>query len=219
MKKTLIAVVLFGTSLSSLAQSDSSFVEVGMNVVPVFRSMQKENSDIPYSPYALTIEKKFKSLGLRLGAGYYSDSFNELAGQSNGNTDFVIDTTALDLRLGLVFYKNFKHNFSIKYGVDGIVSNGSKAYNTVFIDETGASREITNSLESKGVGVAPFFFAQYHFTPNFSIGTEISARLLSSKIEEVQNSTEEPGFNSSISSTQTTFSILPPTALFLIARF
>ena len=144
MKKTLIAAVLFGTSLTSIAQSDSSFVEVGMNVVPVFRSLQKENSDIPYSPYALTIEKKFKSLGLRLGAGYHSDSFNELAGQSNGNTDFVIDTTALDLRLGLVFYKNFKNNFSIKYGVDGVISNSSKSYNTVFIDEIGETREIVN---------------------------------------------------------------------------
>ncbi len=56
MKKTLIAAVLFGTSLTSIAQSDSSFVEVGMNVVPVFRSLQKENSDFPYSPYALTLE-------------------------------------------------------------------------------------------------------------------------------------------------------------------
>jgi hypothetical protein len=219
MKKTLIAAVLFGTTLTSIAQSDSSFVEVGMNVVPVFRSLQKENSDIAYSPYALTIEKKFKSLGLRLGAGYFSDSFNELAGQSNGNTDFVIDTTALDLRLGLVFYKNFKNNFSIKYGVDGIVSNSSKSYNTVFIDETGVSKEIKNSLESKGVGVAPFFFAQYHFTPNFSIGTEVSARLLSSNIDDIQTSTEDPGFNSTINSTQKTFTILPPTALFLIARF
>ena len=219
MKKTLIAAVLFGTSLTSIAQSDSSFVEVGMNVVPVFRSMQKENSDFPYSPYALTLEKKFKSIGLRLGAGYYSDSFNELAGISNGNTDFVIDTTTLDIRFGLVFYKNFKSNFSIKFGVDGVISNASKSYNTMFIDETGEPREIKNSLESKGVGVAPFFFAQYHFTPNFSIGTEVSARLLSSNIEDVQTSTEEPGFNSTISSTQKTFTILPPTALFLIARF
>lgn len=219
MKRKLIVAIFALCGISGYTQTDSSFIEVGVNAVPVFRSIQKENSDIEYSPYTLTLEKKFGKVGLRAGIGYSSDSFTELAGETNGNTEFTVDTASMDVRLGLVFYKDFKKSFSIKYGIDGIISNRSKEYNTLFIDEIGEEREVLNTTTSKGVGASPFIFFQYHVTPNFSLGTELSLRLLSANMEEKQESTETPGFNSLTSYSQTTFSVVPPSALFLIVRF
>lgn len=219
MKRKLFVAIFALCSISGFTQTDSTFFEVGVNAVPVFRSIQKENSNIEYSPYTLTLEKKFGKIGVRAGFGYSSDSFTELAGETNGNTEFSVDTASMDVRLGLVFYKDFKKSFSIKYGVDGIISNQSKEYNTLFIDEIGEEREVLNTTTSKGVGVSPFIFFQYHITPNFSLGTELSVRLLSANMEEKQESTETPGFNSSTSYTNSSFSVVPPSALFLIVRF
>jgi hypothetical protein len=125
----------------------------------------------------------------------------------------------MDLRLGVVLYKNFNEKWSIKYGVDAIVANRSSNSNTIFVNANNIRHETTNNTESSGFGVAPFIFAQYHFSKNFSIGTEMSFRYLNNEISTVRENTEFPEFNAEINRTKTEVELLFPTALFVIVRF
>jgi hypothetical protein len=201
------------------AQKDSSFFEIGLNVFPVIRNYNSAESDITLNPYALQLEKSFGKFGLRVGAGYRSIENTEEPSDFNGQNTFVQDTSTMDLRLGVVLYKNFNEKWSIKYGVDAIVANRSSNSNTIFVNANNIRHETTNNTESSGFGVAPFIFAQYHFSKNFSIGTEMSFRYLNNEISTVRENTEFPEFNAEINRTKTEVELLFPTALFVIVRF
>ncbi|MFO0360060.1 MAG: hypothetical protein ACK50N_06140 [Flavobacteriales bacterium] len=219
MKKTLFIIGFVCSSILGTAQKDSSFFEIGLNVFPVIRNYNSAESDITLNPYALQLEKSFGKFGLRVGAGYRSIENTEEPSDFNGQNTFVQDTSTMDLRLGVVLYKNFNEKWSIKYGVDAIVANRSSNSNTIFVNANNIRHETTNNTESSGFGVAPFIFAQYHFSKNFSIGTEMSFRYLNNEISTVRENTEFPEFNAEINRTKTEVELLFPTALFVIVRF
>jgi len=219
MKKTLFIIGFVCSSILGSAQKDSSFFEIGLNVFPVIRNYNSAESDITLNPYALQLEKSFGKFGLRVGAGYRSIENTEEPSDFNGQNTFVQDTSTMDLRFGVVLYKNFNEKWSIKYGVDAIVANRSSNSNTIFVNANNIRHETTNNTESSGFGVAPFIFAQYHFSKNFSIGTEMSFRYLNNEIATVRENTEFPEFNAEINRTKTEVELLFPTALFVIVRF
>lgn len=219
MKKTLFIIGFVCSSILGTAQKDSSFFEIGLNVFPVIRNYNSAESDITLNPYALQLEKSFGKFGLRVGAGYRSIENTEEPSDFNGQNTFVQDTSTMDLRFGVVLYKNFNEKWSIKYGVDAIVANRSSNSNTIFVNANNIRHETTNNTESSGFGVAPFIFAQYHFSKNFSIGTEMSFRYLNNEISTVRENTEFPEFNAEINRTKTEVELLFPTALFVIVRF
>ena len=219
MKKTLFIIGFVCSSILGTAQKDSSFFEIGLNVFPVIRNYNSAESDMTLNPYALQLEKSFGKFGLRVGAGYRSIENTEEPSDFNGQNTFVQDTSTMDLRLGVVLYKNFNEKWSIKYGVDAIVANRSSNSNTIFVNANNIRHETTNNTESSGFGVAPFIFAQYHFSKNFSIGTEMSFRYLNNEISTVRENTEFPEFNAEINRTKTEVELLFPTALFVIVRF
>jgi hypothetical protein len=219
MKKTLFIIGFVCASILSSAQKDSSFFEIGLNVFPVLRNYNSAESDITLNPYALQLEKSFGKFGLRVGAGYRSIENTEEPSDFNGQNTFVQDTSTMDLRFGVALYKNFSEKWSIKYGIDAIIANRSSNSNTVFVNANNVRHETTNNTESSGFGVAPFIFAQYHFSKNFSIGTELSFRYLNNDISTVRENTEFPEFNAEINRTKTETELLFPTALFVIVRF
>lgn len=218
MKKILVFLLSTTSSIFSIAQKDSSFFEIGMNAATVLHSFDDENNRFELSPYFLTLEKSFGKVGLRSGFGLLSDQSEQLASPSNGNTNFNIDTSSVDIRLGLVFYKNLNDKWSLKYGLDGIISNQSTSRNTVFTNTEGQESETISSLDYNGVGVAPFLFAQYHFSKNVSIGTEIGFRWLNKTITKKDVNSQFPEFNENLETTKASLSLLAPTALFLIIR-
>ncbi len=219
MQKYFFSIALICSSMLVSAQKDSTFFEIGMNVVPVIKNIQNTESKFVTSPYLLTLEKSFGKVGLRVGAGYDSDSRTELADPSNGNTNFDNDTSSMDLRFGIVLYKNFNEKWSLKYGVDALISNQSRSSNTFFIDQTGNENETLTSLDSKGFGISPFLFAQYHVSKNFSLGTEIGFKYIGYTSVEKDENSEFPEFNTETNRESTVLSIVPPTSLFLIVRF
>ncbi len=219
MKKTLLIIGFVCLSFLSNAQKDSSFFEIGLNVFPVLRNYNASESDITLNPYALQLEKSFGKFGLRAGAGFRSIENTEDPSDFNGQNTFVQDTSTLDIRFGMVVYKNFNEKWSIKYGVDAVIANRSSNSNTIFTNANNIRHETTNNTESNGFGVSPFIFAQYHFSKNFSIGTEMSFRYLSNDITIVRENTEFPEFNAEIIRTKTELELLFPTALFVIVRF
>lgn len=219
MKKTLIIFAFLCTSILSLAQKDSSFFEIGLNVFPVLRNYNSAESEITLNPYALQIEKSFGKVGLRVGVGFRSTENTEEPSDFNGQNTFVQDTSTMDIRFGVALYKNFSEKWSIKYGIDAIIANRSSNSNTIFVNANNVRHETTNNTESSGFGVAPFIFAQYHFSKNFSIGTEMSFRYLNNDISMVRENTEFPEFNAEIIRTKTELELLFPTALFVIVRF
>lgn len=165
---TFVMIFCFGFSQ---AQSDSSFFELGINSL----SLLNRNQNNLNGPFMLTLEKGGAKVGFRAGIGYSSLLSTEKPSISNGNTEFQRDTTQLNLRFGLVLYKNFTQKFSLKYGLDTRISNTQQSGNTTFIDSQGDEINTTNQYRSGLFGVSPFVYLQYHITKNFSIGTEFSA--------------------------------------------
>lgn len=218
MKKILLVLLSCSGALFCKAQKDSAFFEIGMNVASVIHSFGDEDNRFELSPYFLTLEKSFGKVGLRSGFGMYNSQSEQLASPSNGNTNFNIDTASVDVRLGLVFYKNLNEKWSLKYGLDGVISNQSSSRNTSFTNTDGQESEIVSSRTFSGVGVAPFLMAQYHFSKNISIGTEIGFRWLNGTTVDESVNDQFPEFNENLETTQTTLSLLAPTALFLVVR-
>ncbi len=218
MKKIIVLLIAVCPSFVAMSQKDSSFFEIGMNVRALISQFDRDQSRFEWSPYLFTLEKSFGKYGFRAGLGFYQNQSEELASPSNGNTNFNVDTTALDVRLGLVFYKNLNEKWSFRYGVDAVISNQSTSRNTTFTDPQGEVSETMLSVEKRGVGAAPFFFAQYHFSKKVSIGTEIGFRWLNQTILEEDLNDTFPEFNESIEKVQTSLSLLAPTSLFLIVR-
>jgi hypothetical protein len=219
MKKTLLIIGFACLSILTSAQKDSAFFEIGLNIFPVLRNYNSSESDISLNPYALQLEKSFGKFGLRVGAGFRSIENTEEPSDFNGQNTFFQDTSTFDMRFGVVLYKNFNEKWSIKYGVDAVLANRSSNSNTIFVNANNIRHETTNTTESSGFGVAPFIFAQYHFSKNFSIGTEMSFRYLNNDITIVRENTEFPEFNAEIIRTKTELELLFPTALFVIVRF
>lgn len=220
MKKILVLTGFLCGFLFSNAQKDSSFFELGLNVFPILKNVSQGNSDLKINPYALTAEYKFNGiLGLRAGVGYHASSSNEQPSLTNGNNNFIRDTSSMDLRFGLVLHKNFNEKWSLKYGVDAVIEKRSSSDNTIFTNVNGQRNETLSTFQYDGFGVAPFVFAQYHFSGNFSIGTELSFRFVSGNSNRKTENTEFPDFNTEASVEHTDNGVLWPTALFLIVRF
>lgn len=219
MKKIFLASVMCAC-LSSYAQKDSSYLELGLNVFPLLKTVQNGNSDLIINPYAFTAEYVVKSkFGIRAGVGFSSNSSEELPSITNGNTTFINDSSALDLRFGLFLNKKFGEKWTFKYGVDAIIEQRSSNSNTVFTNANNERIETENSNEFSGFGFAPFVFAQYHLSKNFSVGTELSFRFLNGTQNEVVTSEVFPEFESETQKEITKNGILWPTALFLNIRF
>lgn len=210
---TITFVMLFCFGYTQ-AQSDSSFFEVGVNGLSLFN----RNQNTPAGPFMLTLEKGGTKVGFRAGVGYSSLLSTEKPSISNGNTEFQRDTTQLNLRFGLVLYKNFTPKFSVKYGIDARISNTSQLGNTTFVDTQGQEIKTTNENKSGLFGVSPFIYLQYHFTKNFSVGTELSALFSKVTIEKTQTS-EVTDFNSIIVTEQKYNRLEAPNALYLVVRF
>jgi hypothetical protein len=219
MKKTLLFMGFVCSFFLSTAQKDSSFLEIGLNIFPVIRNVQSSESNMTINPYALTLENSFGKVGLRIGAGFYSSNDTENPSDFNGQNSFIRDTSSLDLRFGVVLYKNFNERWSLKYGADVVLANRSSESNTIFTNANNVRHETLNTTDVAGVGVSPFVFAQYHFSKNFSIGTELSFRYLTSDITFTRENTEFPEFDAETTRTKTDTELLFPTALFLIVRF
>lgn len=217
MKHFLGAIIFSCASLFGSAQKDSSFVEVGMNVIPIIKNFNNSNWEV--SPYMLQLEGSTGKVGLRVGLGLNSINFTELAGPTNGNVESNIDSSTVDLRFGLVLYKNFSPKWSLKYGIDGIISNSNSSRNDFFTNSLGTEIETIRSTSSKGFGVGAFLFAQYHISNHFSVGTELSFRTITSQIEIKDTNSEFPEFDSLINRENRQVGVLAPTSLFLIIRF
>ena len=219
MKKMFLASAMFAC-LAGYAQKDSSYLELGLNVFPILKTVQNGSSDLMINPYAFTAEYVVKSkFGLRTGVGFSNNSSEELPSITKGKTTFINDTSSLDLRFGLFLNKKLGEKWTFKYGVDAIIEQQASSSNTVFTNANNERIETENSNEFRGFGFAPFVFAQYHLSKNFSVGTELSFRFLNGTQNEVVTSEVFPEFESETEKQITRNGILWPTALFLNIRF
>lgn len=219
MKKLLLASTLMAC-LSGYSQKDSSYLELGLNVFPLIKTIQSGSSDLMINPYAFTAEYVVKSkFGVRAGVGFSSNSTEELPSLTNGNNTFINDTSSMDLRFGLFLNKKMGEKWTIKYGVDAVIENRSGSENTIFTDASNQRNETLVAREYSGFGVAPFLFAQYHLSKSFSVGTELSFRFINGSASRKTENTQFPDFNTELKEESTSNTILWPTALFLNIRF
>jgi len=180
MKRVLVLLVAIMAMNVSRAQTDSGYVEVGMNAMRLLTFGQNpqanSNSDV-WNPYLFTLEGGIKKFGLRVGFARTNHEHTVFPVDINGNNRVDTDSSSSNIRVGFFYSYNPDEKWSFKVGVD-YYSFKTKYYNrSEFIaveDQALVVQETTN--EYKEAGIAPFINAQYHLTPRVSLGTELLFR-------------------------------------------
>ncbi|MBX7050720.1 MAG: hypothetical protein K1X54_01650 [Flavobacteriales bacterium] len=223
MKKFVVRVfaALCMFPVGAIAQ-DTTFHEIGLNATPFVNQYLNLGAGTNFvaSPYMLTYEYRFGCMGGRFGIGATATK-NTTNPVNDKPTEPALHSTSntMNLRLGVVLYKDLSKRWSLKYGVDGVFSQSATKNWTVVSDLFG--QEITSTTSNKNwrAGGAPFIFAQWHITDHFSLGTEVMAVVtVGNDVTKVTN-TAFPEFDTSQKSSSVNFTIDPPTALFFIFRF
>lgn len=220
MKRILLALCVFSFSVNSSAQSDSSYLDVGVNIIRIINmgvGAQNLNPDV-WNPYMFTLDAHYKRIGARVGIGHRSVQNNELPTEANGLTTFEMDTTRTDVRLGLNWDVHLNPKWTFKLGLDYVKSVDMNRNATEFTNENNDVVETEHKIERIEKGIAPFVFVQYHITPRMSVGTELSWRITSftmydrdtSNLNDANIERKYEGIRRSV---------MAPTALFLNVRF
>lgn len=218
MKKLFLVISLFSSISFLRAQSDSNYVELGINSVRLLQMGMGQSDNINWNPYLLTLEGHYKRLGLRVGLGLTSFSQTELPADANGKVKTVLDSTSSDIRVGLNWEFALHKKWTFKLGVDYFTAKRLNSMTTEFVNEDEDNVSTLNEMDYKETGIAPVFFFQYHITPRVSLGTELMWRFSSfTRTESDTNSLSENDIVREYEGTKR--AIMMPTALFLIARF
>ena len=225
MKKICIVLSILFSSLFFKAQSDSSYVEIGVNSIRLlqmgFGQTNALNSN--WNPYLLTLEGHYKRLGVRVGLGMTNFSQTELPGDANGQVKTKIDSISNDIRVGLNWEFALHKKWTFKLGVDYFTAKRLNSLTTEFVNENGL--KVTSLMETdyRESGFSPVLFFQYHITPRVSLGTELMWRISGFTRIDSDNTTISDNGSSNIEIIRqydgTKRAIMMPTALFLIARF
>lgn len=220
MKKLIFTLSVSVMSLLSQAQADSSYVDFGVNVIRL-ANLGMGNSNLNYeiwNPYLFTADAHYKRIGLRVGVGMRSVTNTELPTDANGQTTFQMDTSRVDLRIGLNYDFHVHPKWTCKFGIDYFVSNESKRNTTEFTNEQEVKVETEHEIERAEKGISPFMFIQYHITPRVSLGTELLWRISSFTMSDTDVSNLNDA-NIERKYEGTKRSVMAPTALFLNVRF
>jgi len=220
MKKLFFTLCVCVMSLLTQAQADSSYVDFGVNVIRL-ANLGMGNSNLNYeiwNPYLFTADAHYKRIGLRVGVGMRSVTNTELPTDANGQTTFQMDTSRVDLRIGLNYDFHVHPKWTCKFGIDYFVSNESKRNTTEFTNEQEVKVETEHEIERAEKGISPFMFIQYHITPRVSLGTELLWRISSFTMSDTDVSNLNDA-NIERKYEGTKRSVMAPTALFLNVRF
>jgi len=219
--KKLFLLAFALCSLSSLkAQSDSSYLEVGVNAIRlVYIGLVDRDLDTEvWNPYMLTASYGMKRFSLRFGLGYESTFRQELPTDANGQT--TTDTTSkhVDVRFGAGWEIGLGEKWSVKVGADFISSQRFSAFEAKFTNESGELVENIHEFTYDEKGISPFIYVQRHLTKKVSVGTEILWRMSGYSMTD----SDKSNLNSAqiIKEYEGTKRILQaPTALFVNVRF
>lgn len=224
MKRVYLILALLASSFITNAQSDSNYVELGINSVRLLQlGMGSNNAGSHWNPYLLTLEGHYKRLGVRVGAGLTSFSQTEFPGAANGKVETNIDSTSSDIRVGINWEFALHKKWTLKLGVDYFTSKRLNSLTTDFLNEDDDNVSTLNEVDYRESGIAPVVFFQYHITPRVSLGTELMWRFSSFDTTASDNTSITGSTNSSVEVVReysgTKRAMMMPTALFLIARF
>lgn len=225
MKKFIYTLIVLFFSNLIQAQSDSNYVELGINTVRLVQLGTGSTASGPHwNPYLLTLEGHYKRLGLRVGLGLTSFNQTELPSDANGKVKTETDTTSNDFRIGVNWEFALHKKWTLKLGVDYFTAKRLNSLTTEFVNEDDDNVSTLKELDYKESGFAPVVFFQYHITPRVSLGTELMWRISSYTRTDSDNTTiSGSGAGSNIEIVRdyegTRRMIMMPTALFLIARF
>ncbi len=217
----ILFVFLSLQALTSAAQDTTAFNEIGLNATPFINQYPDfgDDDDELLSPFVLTYEHRFGTFGGRIGIGLVSSTDLQQADDDNTEPSIKVTSNIMAIRCGAVLYKDLSKRFSFKYGSDVFFIYGLDKSVTTIATLFGNEQKATVSTLSYEVGLSPFFFLQYHVTPQFSLGTELLGRMSYLETVQKEQDSQFPAFDDVQRTKGTRFSIEPPTALFFILRF
>ncbi|MBL0316148.1 MAG: hypothetical protein IPP69_10355 [Flavobacteriales bacterium] len=227
MKKILFTALVMLSAIYSRAQSDSVYVDLGINSIRLINlglGAQNVNPDV-WNPYLLTTDIHYNRLGVRAGIGYTSHGKTELPVDANGMSKTESDTTRTDIRIGVNWEIALAPKWTFKVGMDYYSANAENTYISEYVNEQDEVIETNRKKLYKETGFSPFVYVQYHITPRVSLGTELLWRFGSYTSEDGEISSIKPE-NAEATVTDITRKyegikrgIMAPTALFLNFRF
>jgi len=217
---TIIALMAIGTVRAQIAQTDSNYVEVGVNtlrVVSILIDDKPTDFDV-WNPYLFTLEGHVKRLGIRGGFGQDARKVEQIPTAANGKVRVKTDTSRVDYRIGLDWEFHLHRRWSVRFGVDYFAAKTTSNMETEFLNEDNVEVKTIREIKTMEKGLEPFAYFQYHITPRISLGTELLWRVSSSTTDDIDsNSLNEDVLERKFEGKKRI--VMAPTALFLCARF
>ena len=182
MKKLAAGLLLILFANSFNAQSDSTSLELGLNVIRITNFLGVIDDDSEYdrwNPYMFTAGYTAKRFHMRFGLGYESVYRVEEPTDANGQSTFDTTSKAVDVRFGVGMNFNLSSKWNFRIGADYFVANQFGSFEAKFLDLNGELIENVREIDYKEKGISPFLFVQYNVAPRVSLGTELLWRMSS----------------------------------------
>lgn len=220
MKKLIYTIALVITFVRTNAQTDSTYVEIGVNTLRIVSILldDKPTDFEVWNPYLFTFEAHVKRVNLRFGFGQNKEEISEIPTAANGKVYVLNDTVRTDMRFGLGYDFKMHKRWSMRLGVDFFTLRELQSMRTEYLNENGNVVKTTREVSTKTNGFAPFVYFQFHLTSRVSLGTELLYRISSYKSTDIDsNSLNEFTIEREFEGKKRI--VMAPTALFLCARF
>ncbi len=220
MKKLIYTIALVITFVRTNAQTDSTYVEIGVNTLRIVSVLldDKPTDFEVWNPYLFTFEAHVKRVNLRFGFGQNKEEISEIPTAANGKVYVLNDTVRTDMRFGLGYDFKMHKRWSMRLGVDFFTVRELQSMRTEYLNENSNVVKTTREVSTKTNGFAPFVYFQFHLTPRVSLGTELLYRISSYKSTDIDsNSLNEFTIKREFEGKKRI--VMAPTALFLCARF
>jgi hypothetical protein len=188
--------------------------EIGINSTFFIANFISFSGNIPnlVSPYALHYKMWVGRHGLRVGLGAnFREQHDDATDNSGG---FTSTTTQVDARIGYEFQLPLARRWNMYFGADLVYQYAlsSQKNNTGFAT-------VETSTTGNTLGGGPVLGIQFFINERISLGTETTCYFESQSIVDATRSDFQPTFDSEQSSSDKSFSFIPPTSIFVNIRF
>jgi hypothetical protein len=221
MKKLVAAIIFAVFSNLSIAQYDSTKLEVGLNIIRLtnFLGLVESTNDYEdWNPYMFTAGYNANRFHMRYGLGYNSIYRVEQPTNANGQSTFDTTSKVVDMRFGLGMQFQLSPKWTFKLGGDYFVANRYTSYEAKFKDLNGNLIENIRNMDYKEKGFSPFLFVQYNLASRICLGTELLWRMSSYTLSDSDLSNGNSAqINKEYAGAKRV--IMAPSALFIQVRF
>jgi hypothetical protein len=219
MKKTLLLILLLGTSLYTQAQDTTRTThELGINASGFIKTFITPANSTPLSATANTYLLSYKSVfknGTAIRFGLGGNLVNRNQNEDNFTGTLKTKTNQFNTRLGFEWQFKVTRRWNFFTGLDAIYSSGT-AYSEVPLDNI---NKIITETKSTSVGGGPVVGLQFRLNKRISLLAEGALYYQNSKTTDMSDIPSFPDNNSKEVTKENSINFTGLQSIFLVITF